>query len=358
MKIIHCADLHIDSKMETLPSDKTRIRREEVLHAFERLTEYAVANAVAAVIIAGDMFDTVKISAKTKNRVIHAIERAPEVDFLYLTGNHDEDGFLNSIENMPENLKIFGSDWTYFQYGDVCIAGIIQTEKNAGLMYDTLKLQENNKNIVVLHGQTADYKSNDQAALISIPKLKNKNIDYLALGHIHSYSENILDDRGVFAYSGCLEGRGFDETGEKGFVIIDTSQVKLRPEFVRFSARQMFVYEFDLTDCKNWYAAQEEILDQLKNNYPPESLVKVILKGEIKPTCEADVNSLLQRLLEIFFYAKIYDRTVLSVGENDYKYDKSVRGEFMRAVQESDMDELTKRRVIMCGINALKGEDF
>ena len=33
MKIIHCADLHLDSKMETLPAEKSKARREEILQA-------------------------------------------------------------------------------------------------------------------------------------------------------------------------------------------------------------------------------------------------------------------------------------------------------------------------------------
>ena len=54
-------------------------------------------------------------------------------------------------------------------------------------------------------------------------RLKEKNIDYLALGHIHEYSQGQIDLRGKYAYSGCLEGRGFDELGEKGFILIDVS---------------------------------------------------------------------------------------------------------------------------------------
>ena len=33
---------------------------------------------------------------------------------------------------------------------------------------------------------------------------------------IHKYKKEKLDNRGVYCYSGCLEGRGFDECGEKG----------------------------------------------------------------------------------------------------------------------------------------------
>ena len=56
---------------------------------------------------------------------------------------------------------------------------------------------------------------------------KDLNIDYLALGHIHSYKCHKLDKRGVYCYSGCLEGRGFDECGDKGFVLLETEEDRL-----------------------------------------------------------------------------------------------------------------------------------
>ena len=57
--------------------------------------------------------------------------------------------------------------------------------------------------------------------LISSVIIAASGADYLALGHIHYNVVEPLDSRGVYAYSGCLEGRGFDETGEKGFVLIE-----------------------------------------------------------------------------------------------------------------------------------------
>ena len=42
LKIIHCADLHLDSGMETrLSPDQAALRRSELLASFLRLVEYA-----------------------------------------------------------------------------------------------------------------------------------------------------------------------------------------------------------------------------------------------------------------------------------------------------------------------------
>ena len=76
MKFIHCADIHLDSKMETnLSSQKAKERKKEILNTFERMVAYAVENNVKGIIIAGDMFDTARITNLTKTRVLNTITK-------------------------------------------------------------------------------------------------------------------------------------------------------------------------------------------------------------------------------------------------------------------------------------------
>ena len=85
MKIIHCADLHLDSKMETnLSKEKSKERKNEILITFERMVDYARQNGVEIIIIAGDMFDKKNITQKCKKTVKSAIYLNPEIDFIYL----------------------------------------------------------------------------------------------------------------------------------------------------------------------------------------------------------------------------------------------------------------------------------
>ncbi len=358
MKIIHCADLHLDSKIDTLPSDKARTRRDEILRTFEKLCDYAVKNVVSAVIIAGDMFDTSRVSIKTRGRILQAISSASEVDFLYLSGNHDDDNFLSDIEELPKNLKVFGGEWTKFRYDNVTISGIKLSAKNSGTFYDNLILEEEEFNIVTLHGQIVGYKSEEAAEIISTPRLKGKNIDYLAMGHIHKYAEGQLDLRGKYAYSGCLDGRGFDEVGEKGFVLIEVQNKKASYEFVPFSSRCLYEVELSVEGYNTWFEFKNFVVKELSENYSLTSLIKVVLRGRHAIDFIVDKDGLAKRLGEEFFFAKVYDKTDLQYSIEDYANDKSVLGEFIRAIDESGMENQMKNEVIMCGINALKGEEF
>ena len=97
-------------------------------------------------------------------------------------------------------------------------------------------------------------------------------------------------------------------------------------------------------------------MNDLRSEYPPESLVKVVLKGAHGADFLIDKDDLAARLNEYFFFAKVYDRTELKVSAEDFSLDKSVRGEFVRTVMESDLSEEDKNAVILTGLNALKGE--
>ena len=354
MKFIHCADLHLNSYMESLPLEVSLKRREEVLRTFEKMCEYAVNNNVTAVIIAGDFFDKNTVSKQLLQRVKNAINKASNVDFLYLPGNHDSEVF-NRLEDFPKNLKFFKNDWTYFKYSNVCICGIDGSQSKEDLFLDRLNLNKENFNVVVLHGRVAGYNSKEDAEVISIPKYKNKNIDYIALGHYHTYSNEKLDDRGLFGYSGCLDGRGFDELGEKGFVVIDYENTA-NYTFVPFSSRVFIEHKFDLSNFNDFISAKEEIYNLLTSKYNKTSLIKLVLVGEVANDFNMDIKSLTHLLNEYFFFAKVVDKTKLKISALDFQYDKSVVGEFVRSVLGADLSDEDKSKIITTGLNFLRGE--
>ncbi len=358
MKIIHTADLHLDSKIDGIPTEKSKIRREEIIRSFERLVDFASNNNVKAIIVAGDLFDTQKISLKTRERIFGCIKNNSSIDFLYIPGNHDQLSAFSNITELPKNLIEFEDTWKSFDYDGVVISGIALNSTNKNAVYDSLFLNENKTNVVIMHGQVAGYKSSEDAEIISIPRLKGKNIDYLALGHVHSFSQGQIDERGYYAYSGCLDGRGFDELGEKGFVLLDCQQGRVKSEFIPFSSRILYEYTFNVGEYESFYQLLQGVVKKLQAEIDSKSLVKVILKGEHSVDFLIDTFSLSSRLNEMFFFAKVYDKTELKISLEDFQYDKSIKGEFVRSVWQSDMPIEQKNKVIKCGLSALKGEEF
>ena len=210
MKLIHCADLHLGSKLNTLlPKAKADDRRIEILHAFAGIVDYASRENIGVILMSGDVFDSNKPFKRDKEYFYDVISQNKDIAFVYLRGNHDNEESY-TVKGL-DNLYLFGNAWTTYTFGDVTVSGIEMSTGNADSLYDTLMLDRQNKNIVMLHG---DLSGDSGYNKICLGRLANKSIDYLALGHIHSFSSGKLDGRGKYAYSGCLEGRGFDETGE------------------------------------------------------------------------------------------------------------------------------------------------
>ena len=75
MKILHCADLHMDSPMEThMTREQAAKRNAEILMSFQRMTEYAENENVRVVLIAGDLFDGERVTRRTVEGVLDAEE--------------------------------------------------------------------------------------------------------------------------------------------------------------------------------------------------------------------------------------------------------------------------------------------
>ena len=106
----------------------------------------------------------------------------------------------------------------------------------------------------------------------------------------------------------------------------------------------------------SFYAFRNTIIDTLTKECADTSLIKVILKGSHDAEFIVDIEDLTARLNENFFFGKVYDRTTVKIREEDYALDKSVRGEFVRNVLNSELTEEEKNAVIITGLNALKGE--
>ena len=273
------------------------------------------------------------------------------MDFLYLRGNHDEG--LNLFEGMevPENFKTFRDSWISYRYGDVVISGVEPEDWET--YYDGLKLNPEDTNIVMLHGQVSTQTGRE---LICLPKLRNQNIRYLALGHIHGYQKDQLDLDGQWCYCGCLEGRGFDELGQKGFVMLDVENGRVKPEFIPFGTRTMEEVTVDITGL----TTVTQILSAMEragSEIPASSLVKFVLAGTHTLETQRDFRFLEKMLESRYYFVKIKDESRLEIAREDYEHDISLKGEFIRMVLASDKTEEEKERIIRFGIQALLGQE-
>ena len=350
MKILHIADLHLGSELSArLTTEKARLRKEELCTAFYRAVEYAKEIGAEGVLLCGDVFDTAVPLRRDKQFFYDVVRHAPQLTFFYLKGNHDEE---EEVEALP-NLKTFTAEgWTSYALGEeVVVSGIELSSQNSESYYDTLQLDSAKKNIVLLHGQLADGVGTEK---IVLRRLAGKGIDYLALGHIHTYSSGAIDARGGYAYAGCLEPRGFDEIGEKGFVLVDT-EAGVCHRFVENAQRTVRLAEVDISGVSGMSEALyrvEKALTVEKKDMP-----RILLQGEVDFDTDGLANFIEMRLKETYFALSVKDETQPALHLEQYEGQVSLEAEFVRVVLANEtLDEGEKKQVIARGLKALKGE--
>ena len=252
-------------------------------------------------------------------------------------------------------------DNVWKQYGlsenshrQIVISGIEIDQAETETIYSELNLNLDDFNIVMMHGQ--------ENSGIDLRRLKNRGIDYLALGHIHSYKEANLDNRAKYCYPGCLEGRGFDECGEHGFVLLDIDESTFTYEtmFMPFASRLLYEVETDISEC----VTSPQIINKVRETlihkgYIERSLIKVILTGEIAVDIEKNISMIETDLKRDFYFLKVIDNAKYKINYMDYEKDQSLKGEYIRLIMEdSSLDEVDKATIIRYGIQALTGKEM
>ncbi len=353
MRIIHTADLHLYSSFGSYKDkEKAKIRKNETDSCLERIIEYAGNNQVKAILISGDMFDKEIVSSKDMAQVCHLIRANRNIEFFFVPGNHD----MNI--SLPEmtNFHIFGNKPVFYSIGKVRIAGMAINDNTLKMDYYDISFDEDSINILMLHGNIIPGEIRG-AKDIPVESLKYKNIDYLALGHIHTFREGSIDKRCVYCYPGCMSGRGFDETGDKGFVLLDIDEEtrEIRRHFIKDKTRIIEDIKMDISSCDDIYEAMDMIRNGLQNK---DNIIKVRLTGNRSEELLLDTDFMEERLSKDFFYIKIVDETKTVVDEESYRYDESLKGEFIRNVAFHECDKDERSEIIRYGLKALRGEDL
>ncbi len=117
---------------------------------------------------------------------------------------------------------------------------------------------------------------------ISLKQLSRYPIHYLALGHIHKREEGKYGSL-YYIYPGCLQGRGFDEEGEKGFYYLEIEEEtkEIKAEFVPLKEGEFRIIPLFLSEEDGTLDAEEKIRESLKKEgVDAKDSLRIILKGE------------------------------------------------------------------------------
>ncbi|MBT9259010.1 MAG: DNA repair exonuclease [Clostridiales bacterium] len=274
-RFLHVADFHLDSPF--------RARKEEGLdwqealrHSFEAAVDLVLAEALHAMVVAGDLFDSENLSLATQHFLYRQLERlsAAGIPFFYVTGNHDAGPKLSRLrlrlaslphvhvvaERKPVTLTVkdrqgqavgiltgMGHETPY--EGDDWIRGF----PPAG--------REPLPAVAVMHAAVENLGSHPHGryAPCRREELEALGYDYVALGHIHQRQE--ISRTPAIWYCGNPQGRDPSEWGEKGGLLVEIPQRGAPPQ-VTF--RPLHRWRFERVRLAGAFADALQLKDALQ----------------------------------------------------------------------------------------------
>ena len=360
MRILHAADLHLDSAFAGLAEEKAALLRQESRDILRRMVDWANDHAVDVMLLSGDLFDSDRMYSQTARTLAQALARFRGRIFLS-PGNHDfyAPGSGYDAVDWPDNVHIFTSrrpQTVLLRSLNASVTGAAFTSAEEWEPFDGASFSGGDAPIRlgVLHGEVTRGESKYRA--IPPAEIEKTNLTYLALGHVHRCAGVQRAGNTAYAYPGCLPGRGFDETGDKGFLYGEITPEKVELEFIPFAPRRYQSATADTPD-RDPAAAVRQALDPDCG----QDICRVLLTGSRRENFS--LSALTSELSGLCAALELTDETYPEEDVWARCGEDSLRGLFLQNLRAryDGADEDEKRQLLQAarfGLAALDNRDL
>lgn len=352
MKILHAADFHLDSPFRALRPEQAQRRREEQRELLQALAALCRKERCELVLLAGDLFDSKEVSRQSLD-ALKAMAEEMAVPVCIAPGNHDFYSALSPYarESWPENVHIFKEEAPAsiaFPELDCRVWGAAFRQMDCPPLTNFRASGSEVYQVMVLHGDPLSAGSFSRP--VSKEAIAASNLSYLGLGHVHR-SGSIKAGNTLCAWPGCLMGRGFDETGEKGALVV-TLDEKISTKFCPLPGRR---YE---TLAVEVGGNPQQAIESALPVDTKEDIYRIILRG----AGQVALPELQAALQERFFDLTLKDETTAPKDLWEAETQDSLEGLYFRllhkAMEEAEGDDKRQLRLAASlGRRLLDGEE-
>jgi DNA repair protein SbcD/Mre11 len=256
MLVAHLADLHLGYRAyHRLVQGGINARERDVALAFRKALDQVIALQPDCVLVAGDVFHTVRPSNaaiadafRQFSRLKAGLQNTP---VIIIAGNHDsprsvETGSILRLFAEIPGIHIIDQDTRtfFFEPLDLAVTGVPHSPLATGEMLPDPDPRAGT-NVLMLHGELVGpiaetrlgFTSEYGGAQIDADSIRPDKWDYIALGHHHVVTEIASNTW----YAGGIERTSaniWKERGAKGFLTFDTDSREVR--FHEVATREMF----------------------------------------------------------------------------------------------------------------------
>ena len=362
MKIVHFADLHLDSRFAWAGASGSAARKRrnalrEVLENIIRLTKKESADALFC---AGDLFEHDYVTPDTAAFLRDAFGTLGEIRVFLAPGNHDwyGDDSLYARTTWSSNVHVFRETRLVpvpLTPGVTLWGAAHCAPANTGNFLEGFQVPRNGVHVALFHGSERSWFSEqgdrkEPHAPFDESQIEASGLHHAFLGHYHRPK-----DAEHHTYPGNPDPLEFGENGLRGAVVATLSSngtVDRRRHEV--AVTQVHDLQISVTGCDSRQAILARVGAQTDGL---DGVIRVTVAGEIARSLDLRGTDLLAAL-------EGFDAVRLQYGElrsahnfETIRDEPTVRGQFVADVLDSDLDSQEKRRVITVGLAALESRD-
>ncbi|TMI89849.1 MAG: DNA repair exonuclease [Bacillati bacterium ANGP1] len=370
IRLLHTSDVHLGATFKVL-GERGREQHRQVRETFARVAGLAIEERVDAVLIAGDLFDSVAAARVQAPFAAEQLGRLGEagIPVVLIAGNHDPLGegsasvWADLTARCP-HLSVLGPalETRAFPELDLTVVGRSVADRlSAESPLTGLPVPRRTHFLVALaHGSVQRPDLPARFGLITPEEIAASGVDYLALGDWHSTRD--VSSGGVRAwYSGAPEMIGLDEP-DCGSVCLVTLGAPGDIEVVRrpVGRRRGRHITLDLAGS----GGAEGVARAIRGHADASLALVVTLGGLVGLADRVNVERLREDLGPEFFRLEIRDESHLRLDAVDPSLypEGTVLGGFVRAMQEQIAGREGEARAIaedalQWGVALLEGKE-
>ncbi len=319
MKFVHTADWQIGMRADSVGDCGPRVR-DERFAAAKRVIEVAKTENVDFILVAGDVFEDNGVDRSLVQKVADILRSFPG-PVLIIPGNHDPfvpgSVWEHRSWNAASNLRVITEESPITISDAIIYPCPLKAKHSTSNPTAWIQNEKDDRiRIGLAHGTVEGIRQDEPDYPIPRDAADRTGLDYVALGHWHSYATYPAKDGSVrMAYSGTHETTKFGERDSGNVLVVEIESHVKAPEIksIRAGGLEWVTVPENLVKRGDIIQVKENI-ETMKN--PERTLIQVRLSGILNMEDQSEVTH-LQEILDSRFFWSDLDTSKLGAAPTD-----------------------------------------
>jgi len=346
--LLHLADVHLGARHVDMGAAAVE-QRERQLVAFSRAVDEGRKAGVDVALICGDLFDSNAQPRRSVERAVAELKRLTDqgIRVVIIPGTHDVydrrsiyrafdlahmAGLPRGSDLLtvltPEQPELLIKDLDLIIYGRV-----FATKRAPRSPLEGFGARADDRaswKVGMIHGsRQIPGKVDADDVLFTDAEIAASGLDYLALGHWHSFSTGQAGET-TWAYAGAPEPVAVDQDGAGDVCLVRLEDGvagagSVHVERVRVGRT---VFRAESVDASG-LSGQDELVQRLAELADSDLILRATIDGIAPDTLEIDADEVERALAPSFLHVRVRDRSVTEVSEGPVLPEDTVAGKFV-----------------------------